>query len=106
MWAAPMPANSNHSRRRSHPRILVAVAVLLACVLWVLAPQVPKGVVLYKFTPDHGIDSSDLVTIPFLALVAWLLWPGYRRARLTPMLPFADDHDGSNASPPSRGPAS
>jgi hypothetical protein len=62
-------------------RLLLGLAALAACAWWVHGAPVDKGAVLILITHNHGIDESDLLTIPFLAIVGWLLWPRRRSVR-------------------------
>src|SRR4051812_33383520 len=75
--SAPRPAaHYSHAtlmtptRRNSGPhwawRVLVLVVSLGVSAWWVLFADVDKGRILYMFSPNHGIDESDLLTIPFL----------------------------------------
>ena len=59
-------------------RIVVVAGALRLSAWWVLDAHVRKGGVFLFITPQHGIDWSDLLTIPFLLLVGWAVWPRRR----------------------------
>jgi hypothetical protein len=54
--------------------VVVAVALAVSAGR-VLFADIDNGPILYTFSANHGIDGSDLLTIPFLLLVGGFVWP-------------------------------
>ncbi|RYU10602.1 hypothetical protein [Nocardioides iriomotensis] len=48
-----------------------AVALALLSVAWLLVNGPVEGLVLLRFTPDHGLTGADLAGLAGLALAAW-----------------------------------
>ena len=48
--------------------MLVAVAIVM-----IIAEPFPKGAILLKFTPTHGVDVGDLPAVALLLVAACLV---------------------------------
>jgi hypothetical protein len=53
-------------------RLLAFLLVAMAIVL-IIAEPFPKGDVLMKFTPTHGVDVGDLPAVALLLIAACLV---------------------------------
>ncbi len=62
---------SRQVKSRPGRRVLAFVLVAVAIVL-ILAEPLPKGDVLLKFTPSHGVDVGDLPAVALLLIAACL----------------------------------
>ena len=62
---------STPEQPRRRRRLLVALLVALAIVI-VVAEPFPKGDVLLKLTPNHGVDVGDLPALALLLVAACL----------------------------------
>ncbi len=90
-------ARRRAARRAYSIRAMVASALVAFSVWWMVANVVPGGAILVSVSERHGLDAADLLTLPLLALAAWLVWP--RRRRRTPMATSAARDPESGPAP-------
>ncbi|MEJ2866357.1 hypothetical protein WCD74_01185 [Actinomycetospora sp. OC33-EN08] len=61
-------------------RVLLAVLLVVAAVIWVRINGPVEGRVLLELAEERGITTADLLSLVAVAMALVLVWPSRRRA--------------------------
>lgn len=81
-------------------RLLLAVLLVVAAVIWVKINHPVEGRTLFELSRNHGVTTADLLSLVALAMAVVLAWPGRRPPRPAPFVTPAAGSPGPGTTAP------
>jgi hypothetical protein len=81
-------------------RLLLAVLLVAAAVIWAKINKPIEGETLLVLSRNHGITTADMLSVVLLAMAVVVAWPSRRPARPSRPAPPISPPTGPPAGPP------